>query len=81
MHTEDKDKKFRRWPPRVRRRRSTTEQAATPTREPEEKPLQTPADTPTAEATTKHTDGAGRNVKVKFRTRRRVVRPPSDSQD
>ncbi len=81
MHTVDKDKKFRRWPPRVRRRRSSTEQQAdSPPREPVETPPQAP-EPPAGDTTTKHTDGAGRDVKVKFRTRRRVVRPPSDSQD
>lgn len=59
MRTEDANKRFRRWPPRVKRRRSGDSPPPTP-----------PEVAPTREAEAETEAGANKRVRISYRSRR-----------
>lgn len=75
MRTDDTNKKYRRWPPRVKRRRSHSYQDANA---PRPVPPEPPTPTHPAEEAEPHRNqqGSGRQVHVTIRPRRRAMLKP-----
>ncbi|UEX79472.1 hypothetical protein [Sediminicurvatus halobius] len=75
MRHDNTHKKFRRWPPRVKRRRHEPAERAPDAGAPAPAGRESPADPP-EEPQGRSRPVAGRDVKVSFRHRRRSVSQP-----